>query len=106
MPTAPTRRRLMTAALGMAAALAEGSKARAAMPFGQWVEQFRARALAKGISNETYTRELSEETWQYLNRRVSDWRIITGKERAREQAALFDRLERDYGVDRYILLGL
>ena len=25
--------------------------------------------------------EFTEETWQYINRRVSDWRIINGKTR-------------------------
>ena len=50
--------------------------------------------------------EFREQTWQYLNRRVSDWRIITGKEVAREHASLLARIERDYGVDRYILLSL
>jgi lytic murein transglycosylase len=50
--------------------------------------------------------EFNEVLWQYLNRRVSDWRIITGKQRAKEYAGLLDRLERDYGVDRHILLSL
>ena len=30
--------------------------------------------------------EFKEQLWQYLNRRVSDWRIITGKERAKDHA--------------------
>jgi lytic murein transglycosylase len=50
--------------------------------------------------------EFREEVWQYLNRRVSDWRVQTGKERARENAALLERVEREYAVDRYIMLGL
>ena len=50
--------------------------------------------------------EFQEEVWQYLNRRVSDWRIITGKERAREYAGVLERVEREYGVDRYIMAGL
>jgi lytic murein transglycosylase len=57
-------------------------------------EQFRAQP------------EFTEEVWQYINRRCSDWRVITGKERAREYAGLLTRLEKDYGVDRYTLLGL
>lgn len=97
----------------------------AAVPFRQWVAAFRVRALRRGISDATYTRvmaavepdtsvyaleraqpEFHEELWQYLNRRVSDWRIRVGRERAREHAALLSRIERDFGVDRYILLGL
>ena len=50
--------------------------------------------------------EFREEVWQYLNRRVSDWRIMIGRERAREHAGLLERIERDYGVDRYTMLGL
>ena len=95
------------------------------MPFEQWVNAFRAKAVARGVSEETYNRvmravkpdtgvyalvarqdEFAEQLWQYLNRRVSDWRITTGKERARQYAPLLDRIEQDYGVDRYILLAL
>src|SRR6476661_2433264 len=62
-------------------------------PFAQWVDAFRTRARARGISDATYNRvmgnltpdtavfeldrqqpEFKEELWQYLNRRVSDWR--------------------------------
>ena len=44
--------------------------------------------------------------WQYINRRCSDWRVTTGKVRAKEYADLLARIEKDYGVDRYIILGL
>ena len=37
--------------------------------------------------------EFNEQLWQYLNRRVSDWRITTGKEKAKEYAPLFARIE-------------
>src|SRR5881392_2033513 len=53
-----------------------------------------------------YQPEFNEQLWQYLNRRVSDWRITTGKEKAQEYAPLFARIEKDYGVDRGIMLGL
>ena len=124
MPDAIGRRTFLSAALGAATVLASPNGANAAS-FSQWVETFRARARARGISDATYTRvmsgikpdtsvyaldraqpEFTEEVWQYLNRRVSDWRILTGKERAKEYAPLLDRIERTYGVDRYILLGL
>jgi len=93
--------------------------------FEQWVAAFRARARARGIPDATYTwvmgnikpdtavfeldryqPEFNEQLWQYLNRRVSDWRITTGKEKAKEYAPLFARIEKDYGVDRGIMLGL
>jgi lytic murein transglycosylase len=92
--------------------------------FDRWVASFRPRALAKGLSEATYDRvmsavtpdtrvldlisnqdEFKEELWQYLHRRCSDWRIITGRARAKENAALLGRIERDYGVDRHIMLA-
>ena len=121
-------RRDVLVAIGSVAAVcvAGPSLAQPSRPtFAQWVETFRARARGRGISDATYTRvmgaikpdtavyaldraqpEFREEVWQYLNRRVSDWRMRTGKERAREQAALLERVEREYGVDRYTMLGL
>jgi membrane-bound lytic murein transglycosylase B len=92
--------------------------------FEQWRDAFRPRALARGVSEATYARvmslkpdtsvyaqigsqpEFNEALWQYLNRRVSDWRIITGKARAKEHAALLTRIENEYGVDRYLMLSL
>jgi membrane-bound lytic murein transglycosylase B len=50
--------------------------------------------------------EFQEKLWQYLNRRVSDLRITTGREKAKEIAPLLARIEHDYGVDRYIMLSL
>jgi len=50
--------------------------------------------------------EFSEEIWQYINRRVSDWRIIAGKEALRKNEALFARIEKDFGVERGALLAL
>ena len=97
----------------------------AQQPFEQWVAAFRARARARGVSEATYTRvmgglvpdtsvyaldkaqpEFQEKVWQYLNRRVSDWRITVGRERAKQHAALLERIEQKYGVDRYTMLGL
>jgi membrane-bound lytic murein transglycosylase B len=121
-----TRRELLIGGAALAAVpLWPATEALAAQPFAQWVETFRARAAKRGVSEATYRRvmgaikpdtsvyaldkaqaEFSEQLWQYLNRRVSDWRIRTGKERVREHAALLANIERDYGVDRYTLMGL
>ncbi|OYY29701.1 MAG: lytic transglycosylase, partial [Azorhizobium sp. 35-67-15] len=110
---------------GLAGVLASPALAQsAAQPFPVWVQKFRARAQARGISDQVYDRvfaevvpdksvyaqdraqpEFQEQTWQYLNRRVSDWRIATGKKRAAEYAALLGRIEADFGVDRRIMLG-
>jgi len=111
--------------IGLAAVAFAGPADARPAGFDRWVAAFRPRALARGISEATYDRvmgavtpdtsvyeairaqpEFTELTWQYINRRCSDWRVITGKERAKEYAHLLGRIEADYGVDRYILLGL
>ena len=93
--------------------------------FSDWVELFRARARARGVSDATYTHvmqglkpdtevldlqrdqpEFGEKLWQYLNRRVSDWRIEAGKEKAKKYAALLSRIEQDIGVARSVMLGI
>ena len=123
-----SRRLWLRGALSLAAScsLPAGVSAQsAAQPFEQWVTAFRPRALARGISENTYSRvmgnvkpdnsvfaairsqpEFNEQLWQYLNRRVSDWRIITGKEKLQELAPLFTRIEHDFGVGRGVMLGL
>jgi membrane-bound lytic murein transglycosylase B len=127
---ARTRRALLRsglyAGLGASALLVHPAAAFAAPPgFDHWRDRFRAKALAKGVSDATYTRvmghiepdmsvfkqmqrqpEFSEEIWQYINRRVSDWRIIAGKQALRKNEALFARLEQDFGVERGTLLAL
>jgi membrane-bound lytic murein transglycosylase B len=117
------RRRL---AMLAAALVASGPGLAGARPtFEQWLASFRPRALARGVSPETWesvTRglepdgralddvrrqpELTEQLWQYLNRRVSEWRIATGKEKRREHAALLARIEADFGVSPAVMLGL
>ncbi len=123
--SALNRRALLAGALGLAAQFAAGRAFARTTGFERWVDAFRARALARGISEQTYSRvmeklapdtsaleavraqpEFTELLWQYINRRCSEWRVNTGKERAKQYAALFARIEKDYGVDRYILLGL
>jgi lytic murein transglycosylase len=127
MAPAITRRAWLATALGATASLALIGEALAKQTpaFARWVAGFRARAIARGVSEQTYDRvmsavtpdtsvfeqfraqpEFTEQVWQYINRRCSDWRVITGKERAKEYAGLLTRLEKDYGVDRYTMLGV
>jgi lytic murein transglycosylase len=114
-----------TCLIGLAALTLAGPAQARSAAFDRWVAAFRPRALARGISEATYDRvmnavtpdtsvyqavraqpEFTELMWQYINRRCSDWRVITGKERAKEYAHLLGRIEADYGVDRYTLLAL
>ena len=121
-----TRRTLLRSGLG-AAALAAQPLAALATPagFDAWRDGLRTRAMAKGISAATWNRvmaqlepdmsvfkelksqpEFKEQLWQYINRRVSDWRIINGKVALKDNAALFARIEKDFGVERGTLLAL
>src|SRR6187200_2776846 len=122
------RRVFLQGALSSASLLAFGAKASAqssSMAFPQWVAAFRSRALARGVSEKTSDSvigglkpdtsvyalqrsqpEFQEQTWQYLNRRVSDWRITTGKQVANEHAAMLGKIEQEYGVDRYLVLAI
>src|SRR3979411_1950339 len=123
----PTRRTLLQSGVAASVLFAQPFAAFAATPpgFDQWRDGFRARALAKGISDATWTRvmgriepdmsvfkqmqkqpEFYEQIWQYINRRVSDWRIINGREALRKNEALFARIEQDFGVERGTLLAL
>ncbi|WP_441241942.1 lytic murein transglycosylase [Tardiphaga sp. 768_D3_N2_1] len=120
------RRRLLRSGLGASVLLAmPGTAFAAAAGFDQWRDGFRAKAIAKGVSDATYARvmgriepdmsvftkmqkqpEFHEQLWQYINRRASDWRIAAGKEALRKNEAVFDRIERDFGVERGTLLAL
>jgi membrane-bound lytic murein transglycosylase B len=119
-----TRRAWLTAALAFAfAGPSKGATDLAA--FRHWVATFRERAMRRGISRATYDRvmdavtpdmsalaalhkqpEFTEKLWQYINRRCSDWRVITGRERAKQYAGLLARIEKDYGVSRTIMLAV
>jgi membrane-bound lytic murein transglycosylase B len=124
--TALTRRRLLQSALSAGTVFAVPASAFAAPAgFDAWRDGFRAKALAKGVTPATWTRvmgrlepdmsvfpkmrsqpEFKEQVWQYVNRRASDWRITAGKVALRKNEALFDRIEKDYGVERGTLLAL
>jgi membrane-bound lytic murein transglycosylase B len=125
-PNKLSRRALMRSGLA-ASTFAHPLVALAKAPpgFDQWRDNFRARAIAKGISDATWNRvmgriepdmsvfnqmrnqpEFNEQTWQYINRRVSDWRVIAGKAALKKNEALFARIEMDYGVERGTLLAL
>ncbi|TSJ63191.1 lytic murein transglycosylase [Starkeya sp. 3C] len=123
----PTRRAFLLGAGATALALGGGDAyaQSAKQSFDAWIVAFRARAKARGISDAVYDRvtrglkpdtsvyakdraqpEFREELWQYLNRRISDWRLITGRAAAKENAALLKRLQKDFGVELDVLLGL
>ncbi|MCX7308200.1 MAG: lytic murein transglycosylase [Afipia sp.] len=125
--SAATRRALLKSSLAASVIAAVPDAVLAASPqgFDQWRDNFRTRALAKGISDATYTRvmgriepdmsvfdkigkqpEFNEQLWQYINRRVSDWRLAAGKVALQKYEGLFTQIEKDFGVERGTLLAL
>ena len=121
-----TRRALLQGSLSTAVLLAVELPALAAPPgFDEWRDKFRERALAEGISEATWKRvmggiepdmtvfgqfenqpEFNEQLWQYINRRVSDWRVVNGRKALKKNKALFARIEQDFGVERGTLVAL
>jgi membrane-bound lytic murein transglycosylase B len=120
-----TRRSWLAGALTVLVAGNSAQAQRSSSGFEHWVAAFRPRALARGVSEQTYDRvmngvkpdttvykensaqpEFTEALWQYINRRCSDFRVITGKARAKEYEPLLTKIENDFGVDRYLMLGL
>ncbi|MEO6298393.1 MAG: lytic murein transglycosylase [Paracoccaceae bacterium] len=90
-----------------------------------WIAGFRARALIGGITPQTFDaamggvnflplvldrdlhqNEFTKTIWDYLDRAVSDDRIAAGKQALRDHAALLDRIEARYGVDRQIVVAI
>jgi membrane-bound lytic murein transglycosylase B len=93
--------------------------------FDRWIAAFRPKAIAHGITAETYARlmnglrpdmsaldairhqpEFNQALWQYLNRACSEWKVAAGKEKAKQYAPLFARIEHDFGVERAFMLGV
>src|SRR3974377_38960 len=106
-----TRRNLLAGLAGAAAGLSGRPAAHAEIGFEQWIAAFRSKAVARGTSEETYTRvmppvhpdmtgvnairnqpEFNQQLWQYLNRSASDWRIEAGKVKRKNMHRCFRAL--------------
>ena len=97
----------------------------APLPFDEWTAAFRSKAVARGITPETYDSvmpgiapdttgleaihnqaEFTLQLWQYLNRACSEWKLIAGRAKAKEYAPLLARIENDFGVAPSFMLGV
>ena len=93
--------------------------------FEAWRTGFRPRALAQGVSAGLFDQamaqtrflpevverdrkqnEFSKTIWDYLDKAVSEDRIAAGQRALRKNAALFDRIEARYHVDKYTVLAI
>lgn len=96
-----------------------------AQDFERWKRAFRAEALAQGIASQVYDAafagvtldpkvlrldrrqpEFSRPIWKYLESAVSPTRVANGREKLAENAELMVAIERRYGVDRQVVLGI
>lgn len=90
-----------------------------------WVAGFRGRALAAGISAATFARamagvhflpdvierdrkqdEFTKTIWDYLDKAVSQDRIVAGQQALRAHDALLDQIEARYGIDKHVVLAI
>jgi len=127
----PVRAGAFFALLAMAYAVTPGTTAHAQGTAGQganfqaFIESFRSQALAEGITADVYDRAMRNLTpdarvvernntqpefvrpiWEYIESAVSQRRLDGGREQMAANAALFDRLESDYGVPREVLTAV
>jgi len=93
--------------------------------FAAWKEEFRERAMTRGIDASTLERALpqmdySEQIirldrnqaefvkpiWEYLDTAVSEARIVNGRSALAAQEALLREIEARYGVDRHVVVAI
>lgn len=93
--------------------------------FQDWAVGFETRALAAGITQDTYDRamagvellpdvverdrkqdEFTKTIWDYLDKAVSDDRIASGQKALKTYARLLDLIEAKYGVNRNIVVAI
>ncbi len=102
--------------------LAFPAQAQPTESFESFVRSFEAKAVAAGVSRDTYRRatagmtpdpnvpalvtaqpEFTTPMWEYIDTRVSPGRIARGQDAIAAHAALFEAAGRRYGVDPYVL---
>src|SRR5688572_7946257 len=94
--------------------------------FERWIASFRKTAAESGISRTTYDRafrgvdsvdpevlekarfqpEFTAPVWDYFDNRVHENSVEVGRAMARKHKATLDRIEKRFGVDRYIVLAI
>lgn len=94
--------------------------------FQRWIADFRNVAIQNGISGATYDRafrgitapdpevlekaryqpEFRAEAWEYFDNRVQEKAIQTGRQLAQQWKPWLNRIERQFGVDRHVLLAI
>lgn len=93
--------------------------------FESFIKNFEATAVAAGVTHETYAKamygltadasvpelvtsqpEFTTPLWEYIDKRVNEWRIGKGKEAIAQNQALLTATGQKYGVDPYLLSSI
>jgi membrane-bound lytic murein transglycosylase B len=93
--------------------------------FEAFIKNFEPTAIAAGVTHETYAKamyglkpdpnvpelvtaqpEFTTPLWDYIDKRVTDWRIGKGKEAIAQNQALMTATGKKYGVDPYLLASI
>jgi lytic murein transglycosylase len=93
--------------------------------FDTWLSAFRPRAEAAGVSAAVLDRaltglvfderiitrdrnqnEFTKTIWEYLDTAVSEDRVARGRKAMVAHAAVLDRIEREYGVDKAVVAAI
>lgn len=93
--------------------------------FESFIKNFEATAVAAGVTHETYAKamygltpdpnvpelvssqpEFTTPLWEYIDKRVTEWRIGKGKEAIEQNQALMTATGQKYGVDPYLLSSI
>lgn len=91
----------------------------------RWIDGFRPRAAAAGISEDTFVRafrgvhynaqvvdkdrnqsEFTKQIWEYLDSAASDARVSNGTAALEQNRQLLDRIEARYGVEAEIVTAI
>ena len=92
--------------------------------FGVWLQDLRLDARRQGISEATLDAaltgiepiqrvveldhkqpEFTQTFWGYMDKRVNDGRVKRGRDLLKQHAALFNRIEKEYGVQGRFLVS-
>ncbi|MCX7286760.1 MAG: lytic murein transglycosylase [Rhodobacterales bacterium] len=90
-----------------------------------WVQDFRPRALAAGVSAATFDaalrgvefnpkvverdrnqNEFTKTVWDYLDTAVSDDRVALGRKALETQRTTLNRIEAEYGVEKEVVVAI
>jgi len=93
--------------------------------FESFIKNFEATAVAAGVTHETYAKamygltpdpnvpalvtaqpEFTTPLWDYIEKRVTEWRLDKGKEAIEQNKALLTATGQKYGVDPYLLASI